>query len=507
MNDMSRLYKFAVLRENSSAQDIHTWIRAWEVRGRNGLCSLNDALVYVEDSVLVRYDRWQQDANTTAGDSFENLKTFLTSQMGLGMTETGAGLELLSFPATNDIRQFNDTFLRLAQQAGCEKLQCAVGFYVKRMPLSICELIMTCPTEPMLVEAMNLVRIHVESVQATYRNADPSAMVIAALEELGPFAGPHAAKKAKPMSNAGKSDTGKNGAVRFEMLHKDAIKKGVSSEAFDRKTQGGTVLRTPGKRQLRVDPGSRHSSDIVNEPLIIRAINGFQVDSSEKLYLEFPLGGKVQAALLDTGADGSFVSIHTAEELELPLERLQQPRVVVDAGKRELGRVEFMTKVPLLLGKGVELTVEFKVAPIAVPFILGIPWMKENNATIETKDTCMLIDYEGRRVKIPCAAPIGQPLIDMESAELNLITFEELEELDDAEIEYFALIEHNKSDLRICALDDHSNIYENDWRVKGRTEQLLDKFSDVFSEPPVGLPPKRAVDHQIVLTPNTRPIA
>ncbi|PIA12633.1 hypothetical protein COEREDRAFT_83998 [Coemansia reversa NRRL 1564] len=223
MNDMSRLYKFAVLRENSSAQDIHTWIRAWEVRGRNGLCSLNDALVYVEDSVLVHYDRWQQDANTTAGDSFENLKTFLTSQMGLGMTETGAGLELLSFPVTNDIRQFNDTFLHL----------CTVGFYVKRMPLSICELIMTRPTEPTLVEAMNLVRIHVESVQATYRNADPSAMVIAALEELGPFAGPHTAKKAKPVSNAGKSDTGKNGAVRFEMLRKDAIKKGVSSEAFD----------------------------------------------------------------------------------------------------------------------------------------------------------------------------------------------------------------------------------------------------------------------------------
>ncbi|PIA12473.1 hypothetical protein COEREDRAFT_12781 [Coemansia reversa NRRL 1564] len=191
MNDMSRLYKFAVLRENSSAQDIHTWIHAWEVRGCNGLCSLNDALVYVEDSVLVRYDRWQQDANTTAGDSFENLKTFLTSQMGL------------------------------------------VGFYVKRMPLSICELIMTHPTEPTLVEAMNLVRIHVESVQAMYRNADPSAMVIAALEELGPFAGPHAAKKAKPMSNAWKSDTGKNGAVRFEMLRKDTIKKGVSSEAFD----------------------------------------------------------------------------------------------------------------------------------------------------------------------------------------------------------------------------------------------------------------------------------
>ncbi|PIA17770.1 hypothetical protein COEREDRAFT_7352 [Coemansia reversa NRRL 1564] len=383
MNDMSRLYKFAVLRENSSAQDIHTWIRAWEVRGHNGLCSLNDALVYVEDSVLVRYDRWQQDANTALGNTFENLKTFLMSQMGLGMMETGAGLELLSFPATNDIRQFNDTFLRLAQQAGCEKLQCTVGFYVKRMPLSICELIMTRPTEPTLVEAMNLVRIHVESVQAMYRNADPSAMVIAALEELGPFAGLHAAKKAKPVSNAGKSDTGKNGAVRFEMLHKDTIKKGVS----------------------------------------------------------------IQAALLDTGADGSFVSVHTVEELELPLERQQQPRVVVDAGKRELGRVEFMTKVSLLLGKGIELTVEFKVAPIAVPFILGIPWMKENNATIETKDTCMLIDYEGRHVKIPCAPPIGQPLIDMESAELNLIMFEELEELDDAEIEYFALIEHNKSDL------------------------------------------------------------
>ncbi|KAJ2802558.1 hypothetical protein H4R20_003234 [Coemansia guatemalensis] len=233
MNEMSNLCKFAVLRENASAQDIHTWIHAWEVRACSGLCSLNDALAYVEDSVLVCYDRWQQDANTTAGDIFANLKTFLTSQMGLGMTETGAGLELLSFPVTNDICQFNDTFLCLAQQAGCEKLQCTVGFYVKRMPLSICELIMTRPTQPMLVEAMNLVPIHIESVQAMYRNADPSAMVIAALEELGPFAGPHAAKRTKPVSNAGKNDTGKSSTVRFKMLHKDAIKKGVSSETFD----------------------------------------------------------------------------------------------------------------------------------------------------------------------------------------------------------------------------------------------------------------------------------
>ncbi|KAJ2807099.1 hypothetical protein H4R20_001421 [Coemansia guatemalensis] len=233
MNNISNLCKFAVLRENSSAEDIHTWIHAWEVHGHNGLCSLKDALAYVEDSVLVHYDRWQQDANTTAGDTFENLKMFLMSQMGLGMTEMGAGLKLLSFPATNDIRQFNDTFLHLAQQAGCEKLQCTVGFYVKRMPLSICKLIMTQPMQLTLVEAMNLVRIHVESVQATYRNADPSAMVIAALEELGPFARPHAAKKAKPVSNAGKNDTGKSGAVQFEMLCKDAIKKGVSSETFD----------------------------------------------------------------------------------------------------------------------------------------------------------------------------------------------------------------------------------------------------------------------------------
>ncbi|KAJ2078120.1 hypothetical protein H4R24_004694 [Coemansia sp. RSA 988] len=233
MNDMSSLCKFAVLHKNSSTQDIHTWICAWEVRGHNELCSLNDALAYVEDSVLVCYDRWQQDANTTAGNTFENLKTFLMSQMGLGMTKTGAGLELLSFPAMNNIRQFNDTFLHLVQQAGCEKLQCAVGFYMKRMPLSICKLIMTCPMQPTLIEAMNLVRIHVESVQATYRNADPSAMVIAALEELGPFARPHAAKKAKPTSNVGKNDTGKNGTVHFEMLHKDTIKKGVSSETFD----------------------------------------------------------------------------------------------------------------------------------------------------------------------------------------------------------------------------------------------------------------------------------
>ncbi|KAJ2082718.1 hypothetical protein H4R24_001388, partial [Coemansia sp. RSA 988] len=213
--------------------------------------------------------------------------------------------------------------------------------------------------------------------------------------------------------------------------------------------------------------------------------------------------GEVQAALLDTGADGSFVSVHTAEKLGLPLEQLQQLRVVVDAGKRELGRVEFMTKVPLVLGEGIELTAEFKVAPIAVPFILGIPWMKENNVAIETKDACMLIDYEGRRVKIPCAPPIGQPLIADIAADLNLITFEELEDVSDEEIEYLALIDHSDAELHVCVLDDKANSYDNDWQVTERMDQLLREFSDVFAELPVGLPPKCTVDHQIILAPNT----
>ncbi|KAJ2608454.1 hypothetical protein H4S08_004447 [Coemansia sp. RSA 1365] len=231
MNEISNIHKFAVLRENSSAQEIHTWICAWEVRGQTGISLLNNALMYVNDNILVCYDRWQQDANTTAGDTFATLKTFLQGQMGLGMTESGAALELMTFLTTDNICQFNDLFLHLAQEAGFNKIQGTVGLYAMRMPLSLRELIMTRPTQPSLQEAMNLIRVHVESVQATYKHADPSTMVVAALEDLGSFAGlqiTKAKKKVKPTTVAAAS-----GAKHFEMLRKVVLKRRVTSKTFD----------------------------------------------------------------------------------------------------------------------------------------------------------------------------------------------------------------------------------------------------------------------------------
>ncbi|KAJ2608420.1 hypothetical protein H4S08_004460, partial [Coemansia sp. RSA 1365] len=166
-----------------------------------------------------------------------------------------------------------------------------------------------------------------------------------------------------------------------------------------------------------------------------------------------------------------------------------------------------MTRVTLDLGKGIEVNTEFKVVPIAVPFILGILWMKMNNAANETKQACISIDFRGKQVRIQCAPPIWQHLIADIAAELNLITFEELEEVSDDDIKYIALLDHKDSDLHVCMLDDEDKSYTNDWRVKGRTEQLLSKYSDVFEEPPVGFLQKCTMDHQIVLAPNTCPIA
>ncbi|PIA12698.1 hypothetical protein COEREDRAFT_12349, partial [Coemansia reversa NRRL 1564] len=156
MTDQSSFKKFSTLNENASAHEINTWIRAWEIRGRAGIANVKDALAYVDDNILVRFSKWQEDANVKNHDTFANLKTFLQGQMGLGMTEAGAALELMTFPSTDNIRQFNDTFLHLAQEAGFDKKLGTVGLYAMRMPLSLRELIMTRPTQPSLQEAMNL---------------------------------------------------------------------------------------------------------------------------------------------------------------------------------------------------------------------------------------------------------------------------------------------------------------------------------------------------------------
>ncbi|KAJ2806034.1 hypothetical protein H4R20_001850 [Coemansia guatemalensis] len=192
---MNNLHNFKVLHEKSSVEDIRTWIDAWELCRKMDICTISDALAYLDDSVLVRYGKWLVDTNPDEDNTFETLNTFLQSQMGPGMTETGAALELMSFPATGDIRHFNDTFLRLAQQAAVDKLQFAVGLYAKRMPLTLCKLIMACPTQPSLRKAMDLVRIRVETVQAMHRNADLTPIITAALKDLGPFAGPQTAKQ------------------------------------------------------------------------------------------------------------------------------------------------------------------------------------------------------------------------------------------------------------------------------------------------------------------------
>ena len=139
--------------------------------------------------------------------------------------------------------------------------------------------------------------------------------------------------------------------------------------------------------------------------------------------------------------------------------------------------------------QGRDFWVQFFVLPMNHQGILGMTWLKEHNPEIDWRNHTIVIEAPPEPVT-PVVTETPVPV------DLHLISSMELKEAVRRKEEIFVLFELNH-------VAEGTKETESDPRVK----DLLGEFKDVFNKELPDLPPKRGVEHEIRLLPDSDPPA
>jgi hypothetical protein len=168
-----------------------------------------------------------------------------------------------------------------------------------------------------------------------------------------------------------------------------------------------------------------------------------------------------EAILFDSSATHSFISARYANTIELPLQNMQKPLVVITP----TGPVEanYMTNRLTLTIMGREfLTTPIVLEKSSTDLILGMSWLRKAKAVIHcARGTVELTSYKGERfeVEITITASTRPPIFIVEG------------------------------------------------KFVGSNIRVVRDFPDVFPEELPGMPPDREVEFVIDLLPRTAPIS
>jgi hypothetical protein len=195
-------------------------------------------------------------------------------------------------------------------------------------------------------------------------------------------------------------------------------------------------------------------------------------------------------ALLDTGSMGNFISAKFLEDNHLKFTKTACPiKVTMADGTSYSTHATFSATLNLggLLEK-----LQFTVLPVKMcyPVILGLPWFKCHQASINWSRGLVSLHHQGRRTNLPVLPGRNAwPLV------LSAAQFEQ--EIAGADA-FFAVFIQDAAEKQEAS--------EQDAAYAARTEAILAEYADVFPDKlPPGLPPERAVDHAIELEPGHPP--
>ncbi|KAJ2795698.1 retrotransposon-like protein 1, partial [Coemansia helicoidea] len=361
--------------------------------------------------------------------TWEHLTEYLTGHRTSQNDAMDTLLEMHKIPAEGDIRVFNHEVRCAMARAnlGADSLW-ACALYRDRMPPAIANEIryrnMRTVTDMMLA-AERLIDLELRS------RAD-SPMIISAMSgSMGSFVPEHpASRKAAargPAADSAQSRATGTGWPTTEVRREpdpywsrvNMAKLGVSDELYTERRK---------KRRCRLEC---------------------------KLYMPCRVGHEEFAAMVDTGADGNFLSAELAARLPATLQRLATPRVVTDAKGRELARVEHEMCVWLTLADDIRVRTQFFVAPVAARCIVGLPWLQQQGAQLDTASGSLTMVVDGRTATVQCDVPGSTGLGGFSAvAATHLISSDELDELyDSGDVEFAGVAQVRAQDMSICALD------------------------------------------------------
>jgi len=181
-----------------------------------------------------------------------------------------------------------------------------------------------------------------------------------------------------------------------------------------------------------VDDGLRDRAE--RKPIIMEnyyaALNYTETLDNDKDYImvKIQLHGEKESvtinAMIDSGATEDFIDREVCNKHGIKMIKAKNPReiYVADGKPSAMGPVTHMTKVPMDISSHREL-VTFQVANLQNHgVILGMPWLREHNPTIDWNDK--RITFNGERCTTWClkSSPVAYAVPEEKPLEENLIT-------------------------------------------------------------------------------------
>src|SRR3954447_21463224 len=211
--------------------------------------------------------------------------------------------------------------------------------------------------------------------------------------------------------------------------------------------------------------------------------------------------GKINHApvsiMIDSGSMGDFISQQCVERFGLGVHDVEATPIRFVNGS--LGESNKMILAACLKLPAHEENINLRV--VSLPnhdIILGLPWLKKWNPRINWRTNQVL--FPGPDPE-PAQTPLASPKSN-ETTRQTLTTPIAISTISLAELETLAT--HDHTEMFLAELSPSGDLLVND--KDPRIAPLLAEFTDVFpDELPLGLPPKRDIDHRITLEPGHTP--
>jgi len=151
-------------------------------------------------------------------------------------------------------------------------------------------------------------------------------------------------------------------------------------------------------------------------------------NDKDHIMVKIQLHGKKESvtinAMIDSGATEDFIDREVCHKHGIKMIKARNPREIylADGKPSAMGPVTHLTKVPMDIGSHRELAT-FQVANLQNhEVILGMPWLKEHNPTIDWNDK--RITFNSERCTTWClkSSPIAYAVPEDKALEENLIT-------------------------------------------------------------------------------------
>ena len=182
--------------------------------------------------------------------------------------------------------------------------------------------------------------------------------------------------------------------------HRDEIKVETARDDFDPAARAEKGPKRP-RKQFRRPGGGRPREELntttsTNKPATNSTLGGVNVEGTKPEHASlFTVRGRICAcredsfdssveSLVDCGATSHFMSMQTAKRARLPLYKLRNPGHVLTAGGVQV-EVRYYTRAYVRVGERV-FRHHFKVLEILPDVVLGLPWLRSYNPTVNWKE-------------------------------------------------------------------------------------------------------------------------